>query len=50
MATSDLLGVTGISGRGSYNELIFNEKILILFGRGAGKSRDQSGIRWELIQ
>jgi hypothetical protein len=45
MAISDLLGITGISGRDAYNELIFNEKIFGLLGRSGGISRNQSGIR-----
>ena len=50
MAIPNLLGITGISGIGSYNELIFNEKILGLLGRSGGIRRNQSGIRSELIQ
>jgi hypothetical protein len=50
MGISDLPGMTDISGRGLYNQLIFKTKIFSLLGRSAGRSRNQSGIRWELIQ
>ena len=50
MGISDLPGITGISGRSLYKLLIYVLKNSILLGRGAGRSRNQSGIRWELIQ
>ena len=50
MAISDLPGITGISGRSLYNLLIYIKKIYILLGRSAGRSLNQSGITWELIQ
>lgn len=50
MANLDFVGITGRSGRGSYNSLIFRDKSFNVFGRSAGRSRNQSGIRWELIR